>query len=138
MEHIFWKDENIKEYFECVTEAHNQFLGFVQDPQQSFEAMKMSPLESPDVMHGVPKDFGDMLLEITRYGEADAEDQMDVDTPEEKHFDEAKSELDSQGDFFVRHLSSSKLIERRSTDFGRYGLRSTMQKQGSRAQLRSG
>ena len=47
----------------------------IQDPFNNYDIMKENPLDSKEAMHGVPKDFGDILLEITRY-----ENQPDVES----------------------------------------------------------
>lgn len=51
----------------------------IQDPFNNYDVMKTNPLDSKEAMHGVPKDFGDMLLEITKY-----EHDSDVMSVEEK------------------------------------------------------
>lgn len=76
-------------------------LYVIQDPFNTFEVMKDNPLDSPEPMFGVPKDFGDMLMEITRYGEQEPSDKMSV----EKEPVDCKSETE----FFKK--------DRRNTDF---------------------
>ena len=83
----------------------------IQDPCNTFDIMSIDPLDSPDIMHGVPNDFGDILLEMTNYEKAE-----EVEEEENSNDD----------DFFTRGLSSS--MYRRSTDFGRIGLKSTYSK----------
>ena len=83
--------------------------------------MNTNPIESKEAMHGVPKEFGAMLLEITKYVDPDQEE--DVMSVEERKnnaedFDDASSQ---RSDFFTRQLSNSKYLSRRSTDFGRLG-----------------
>ena len=39
----------------------------IQDPFNNYEIMKTNPVDRKEAMHGVPKEFGDILLEITKY-----------------------------------------------------------------------
>ena len=105
MEHVFLQDETNIHYLECLTEAHNQMLYQIQDPFNNYDIMKTNPLDNKEAMHGVPKDFGDILLEITRYeNQPDVESVSDVMSVEMKkdsfvEFDDTTSQ---QSDFFTR------------------------------------
>ena len=57
-------DEEFKMYIECLTEAHNQMLWYIQDPRNRYRIMEENPIHSKDVMHGVPSLFKQLLNEI--------------------------------------------------------------------------
>jgi len=94
MEHIFLSEEGNMHYLECLTEAHDQMLYRIQDPLNCYDIMNNNPLESTEAMHGVPKEFGDMLIEITKYQNEDPEDVMSVDLEDKK---DSFIELDDAG-----------------------------------------
>lgn len=50
---------------ECLTEAHNQMLFYIQDPENRYSIMETNPIHSKDLSHGVPPIFNDILSEIT-------------------------------------------------------------------------
>ena len=57
-------DDEFNIYIECLTEAHNQMLYYIQDPRNRYKIMEESPLHSKDLMHGVPQLFKQLLNEI--------------------------------------------------------------------------
>ena len=57
-------DKEFNEYFECLSEAHNQLLFRIQDPRNRYQLMQENPLDSKDLMHGVPSIFRELLDEI--------------------------------------------------------------------------
>ena len=77
----------------------------IQDPFNNYEIMKTNPIDSKEAMHGVPKEFGDILLEITKYVDEPLGDQeSDVMSVEDKKdsfvdFDDTASQ---KSDFFTR------------------------------------
>lgn len=65
--------------------------------------MKLNPLDNKEAMYGVPKDFGDMLLEITKYeqGPPDA-DAMSVEEKKDSFIEFDDDTGSQQSDFFTR------------------------------------
>lgn len=68
MEFQFLETEPINEEYnnnyECLTEAHNQMLFYIQDPNNRYEEMDLNPIDSKDVMYGIPNLFTDIQNEI--------------------------------------------------------------------------
>lgn len=73
MEYVFLKQQPLNQdfisYIECLTEAHNQMLFYIQDPKNRYSVMETNPINSKDLMHGVPSLFQEILNEITQHVE---------------------------------------------------------------------
>ena len=69
MEYLFQQkmpvNEEFLEYIACLTDAQNEMLELIYDPRNKFIAMEENPLDSKDLMHGVPKEFKEIFDEIT-------------------------------------------------------------------------
>lgn len=69
MEYLFQQKEPVNQdfmdYIDCLTAAQNEMLELIYDPRNKFIAMEENPLDSKDLMHGVPKDFKNIFDEIT-------------------------------------------------------------------------
>lgn len=57
-------DEAYNNNMECLTEAHNQMLFYIQDPNNRYPEMEMNPISSQDVICGIPPLFYDIENEI--------------------------------------------------------------------------
>jgi hypothetical protein len=60
------KDEEFISYLECLTEAHNQMLFYVYDPNNNYKEMNYDPLENANMMHGVPDLYREILAEVLK------------------------------------------------------------------------
>lgn len=69
MEFLFQQKQPVNEdfidYIECLTAAQNEMLELIYDPRNKFIAMEENPMDSKDLMHGVPKEFKNIFDEIT-------------------------------------------------------------------------
>ena len=70
MEYVFQKmppvNEDFLTYIDCLTTAQNEMLELIYDPRNKFVAMEENPIDSKDLMHGVPRVFKDIFDEVTQ------------------------------------------------------------------------
>ena len=57
-------NEDFVNYIQCLTAAQNEMLELICDPRKKFIAMEENPIDSKDLMHGIPKDFKNIFDEI--------------------------------------------------------------------------
>ena len=57
-------NEDFINYIQCLTAAQNEMLELIYDPRKKFIAMEENPIDSKDLMHGIPKDFKNIFDEI--------------------------------------------------------------------------
>lgn len=70
MEYVFQKtpplNEDFLNYIDCLTTAQNEMLELIYDPRNKFVAMEENPIDSKDLMYGVPREFKDIFDEVTQ------------------------------------------------------------------------
>jgi hypothetical protein len=85
MDYVFTKqlpiDEEFVGYLDCLTEAHNQMLIQIQDPNNKFMAMEVNPVQSKDDNHGLPALYNEILNAILKQVEL-------LEQAEKEEFDE--------------------------------------------------
>lgn len=69
MEFVFQKmpplDEDFLSYIDCLTTAQNEMLELIYDPRNKFLAMEEDPIDSKDLMYGVPREFKEIFDDVT-------------------------------------------------------------------------
>ena len=55
-----------------MTTTQNEMLQLIYDPRNRYIAMEDDPLDSKDLMHGVPREFKDIFDQVTQDIEAAA------------------------------------------------------------------
>lgn len=64
MDFLFQNDQQNSQYIECLTDAHDQMLYHIQDPQNVFKAMQSNPIDSKNMTYGVPQEFNQLLNQL--------------------------------------------------------------------------
>jgi hypothetical protein len=69
MEYMFQErhpvNEDFMNYIECLTTTQNEMLELIYDPRNKYIAMQDDPLDSKDLMHGIPVEFKEIFDEVT-------------------------------------------------------------------------
>lgn len=110
MEYIFQQkqpqNDDFMNYIQCLTAAQNEMLQLIYDPRNKFVAMEENPLDSKDLMHGVPRIFRSIFDDITQSFEQGIEEFFEEElgferiNEEEEHIDNKNNmqELEDQSD----------------------------------------
>jgi hypothetical protein len=46
---------------DCLLVAHNEMLQVIYDPRNRFPIMESNPINSKDILHGVPSIFNELM-----------------------------------------------------------------------------